>query len=295
MGSILDQLEDMALERASSMSDEEFLLRGLWRVDYRCRPNHWERLMTFGFLVAQTAHQGCCYTEFGTTSVQDIPESFIGVDARTMAHRDLFQQIAVLDAIYGSLCGPADLSLGVTGTPADKAAQRAALVVAEVLRELDGTGGHLVANIGVIGNFIHMLRAHGINVKASDNDEGLIGRRLNGISIESGANSLEFVADSDVALVCGETLASETLDDILKVAKDNHTKVVIFAVSGCHFAEEYVRSFGVDVVVSEPQPQYLFQGTSHIGIYRRGRLWRRHHDRDEALSDRKGIRSGIYG
>lgn len=275
MGSILEQLQEIALERTSSMPDEEFLLRGLWRVDYRCRPNDWERLMAYGFLIAQTAHQGCCYTNFGTAAIGDISESFIGVDARTMAHRNLFQQIAVLDAIYGSLCGPADLSLTVTGTPAEKAIRRAALVITEVLRELEGTGGRLVANIGVIGNFIHMLRAQGINVKASDFDERLIGRRLNGVTIASGTNSLDFVADSDVALVCSETLASETLDEIIKVAADNHTKIVIFAVSGCHFAEEYIRRFGVDVVVGEPQPQYLFQGTSHIGIYRRRPLSRR--------------------
>lgn len=269
MGFILDQLQEMALERTSSMPDEEFLLRGLWRVDYHCRPNDWERLMAYGFLIAQTAYQGCCYTEFGVSAAEDVSESLIGVDARTIAYRSLFQRIAVLDAIYGSLCGPADLSLTFTGTPAEKAAQRAALVVAEVTRELEDSSGHLVANIGVIGNFIHILRAQGINVKASDFDSKLIGRRLGGVTIASGDYSLGFVADSSVALVCSETLASETLDEIIKVAADNNTKIVIFAVSGCYFAEEYVRSFGVDVVVSEPQPQYLFQGTSHIGIYRR--------------------------
>jgi hypothetical protein len=269
MGFILDQLQEIALERASSMPDEEFLLRGLWRVDYHCRPNEWERLMAYGFLIAQTAHQGCCYTDFGSTAVEDIPESLIGIDARTIPCRSLFQRIAVLDAIYGSLLGPADSSLTVTGTSAEKAERRATLVVAEVIRELECSRGRLVANIGVIGNFVHALRARKIDVKASDFDKRLIGRRLSGVEIASGDNSLDFVADSDVALVCSETLASDTLDKVIKVAADNHTRVVIFAVTGCHFAEEYVRSFGVDVVVSEPQPQYLFQGTSHIGIYRR--------------------------
>lgn len=269
MNSILEQLQENALERTRSLPDADFLLRGLWRVDYRCRPNDRERLMAYGFIIAQTAHQGCCYTEFGMAPIEDVSEPYIGVDARTMPYRNLFQRIAVLDAIYGSLRGPADLSLTVTGTPAEKSVRRATLVVNEVLRELEGIGGRVVANIGVIGNFIYMLRAQGINVKASDFDERLIGKQLNGITIASGTNTLNFVADSDVALVCSETLASETLDEIIKVAADNHTKLVIFAVSGCHFAEEYVRSFGLDVVVSEPQPQYLFQGTSHIRIYRR--------------------------
>jgi hypothetical protein len=269
MGLILDQLQDMALERVSSMPDEEFLLRGLWRVDYRCRPNDWERLMTYGFLIAQTAHQGCCYTDFGATAIGELSESLIGVDARTIVHRSLFQRIALLDAIYGSICGPADASRKVTGTPAEKAEQRAALVVAEVVRELEDTAGRVVANIGVIGNFIYMLRMRGINVKASDFDENLIGRQLSGVTIASGIDSLDFVADSDVALVCSETLASDTLDEIIRVAAENNTRIVIFAVSGCHFAEEYVHSFGVDVVVGEPQPQYLFQGTSHIEIFRR--------------------------
>lgn len=269
MGSILDQLQEVAAERTSRMPDDDFLLRGLWRVDYHCRPNIQERLMTYGFLMAQTVHQGCCYTDFGSIAIDEISGSLIGTDARTIEHQNLFQHISVLDAIYGSLCGRANSSRTFAGTPAEKAACRASIVVGEVLRELESTGGRLVANIGVIGNFIHQLRRNGIEVKASDFETKLIGQTLSGVTIAHGSRSLDFVADSDVALVCGETLASETLEGIIKVAKDNHTKLVIFAVSGCHFSEEYVRSFGVDVVVSEPQPQYLFQGTSHVEIYRR--------------------------
>ncbi len=73
--------------------------------------------MAYGFLIAQTAHQGCCYADFGATAIEEISESLIGLDARNIAYRTLFQRIALLDAIYGSLCGPGSLSLTLPGLP----------------------------------------------------------------------------------------------------------------------------------------------------------------------------------
>jgi hypothetical protein len=43
----------------------------------------------------------------------------------------------------------------------------------------------------------------------------------------------------------------------------------MFAETGANFGEEYCRTIGVDVVVSEPFPFYIFQGVTRIEIYRR--------------------------
>jgi hypothetical protein len=48
------------------------------------------------------------------------------------------------------------------------------------------------------------------------------------------------------------------------------TKLLLFAETGANFGEEYCRSIGVDAVVSEPFPFYIFQGVSTIEVYRRG-------------------------
>jgi hypothetical protein len=266
---ILHYLSQAALERSRLFPDEEFVLRGLWRMDYLAQPNAEERVMRYSFLMAQTRQQGCCYADFGSVGADAIAGVPLGRDARTIRTGSVAERIAVLDAVYGTLCGRADESHVLAGTPGEKASRRAELVVAEVLRELDRRKSRRVANIGVMGNFIHHLRRHSVHVTASDLDPELVGGYVDGVQVIHGSRSLELVADSDVALVCGETLATETLDDIIKTAHDNDTALVIFAVSGCHFAEEYVRTFGVDVVISEPQPQYLFQGISQIEVYRR--------------------------
>jgi hypothetical protein len=266
---ILDYLSQTALERSELFPDEEFMLRGLWRMDYLSQPNAQERIMKYSFLMAQTRHQGCCYADFGSVDADAIAGIPLGRDARSLPTGNVAERIAVLDAVYGTLCGKADEAHVLAGTPGEKASRRAELVTAEVLRELAGRKGRRVANIGVMGNFIHHLRRHSVDVTASDLDPELVGDYVDGVHVIHGSRSLELVAESDVALVCGETLATETLDDIIRTAHDSDTALVIFAVSGCHFAEEYVRTFGVDVVISEPQPQYLFQGISQIEVYRR--------------------------
>lgn len=269
---ILDFLSQTALERSQMFPDEEFMLRGLWRVDYHSQPNAEERIMKYSFLMAQTTHQGCCYTDFGSVKVDTIAGSLLGHDARTLPTSDITERIALLDAVFGTLCGKSNESRILAGTPGEKASQRAELVTAEVLRELDRYNSRRVANIGVMGNFIHHLRRHTVDLTASDLDLELVGEYIDGVNVVHGSKSLELVADSDVALVCSETLATQTLDDIIRTAHASRTALVIFAVSGCHFAEEYIRTFGVNVVISEPQPQYLFQGISRIEIYRKASI-----------------------
>jgi hypothetical protein len=45
--------------------------------------------------------------------------------------------------------------------------------------------------------------------------------------------------------------------------------LLLFAETGANFGEEYCRTMGIDTVVSEPFPFYIFQGTSTIEVHRR--------------------------
>jgi hypothetical protein len=66
------------------------------------------------------------------------------------------------------------------------------------------------------------------------------------------------------------TLATDSLDLIISEARQAGTKLLIFAETGANFGEEYCRTLGVDTVVSEPFPFYIFQGLSTIEVYRNG-------------------------
>lgn len=64
------------------------------------------------------------------------------------------------------------------------------------------------------------------------------------------------------------TLATDTLDQILEAAQENDTRVLVFAETGANLGEALCR-LGVDTVVGEPFPFYIFHGTSQINVYRR--------------------------
>ncbi len=65
------------------------------------------------------------------------------------------------------------------------------------------------------------------------------------------------------------TLTTHAAGDIVDVCREHDTKVVMFAETGANFGEEYCQTIGIDAVVSEPFPFYIFQGMSRIEIYRR--------------------------
>ncbi|MFG1952016.1 Rossmann-like domain-containing protein [Micromonospora sp. NPDC048830] len=268
MDSILDDLRAIVAERGRSVPDEDFAIRSLWRVDHRSQPTVYERFMVYSFVMAQTVRQGCSYADFGSVRIGPWTDALIGQDAREVRGLSVEEDIAILDAAFGALPRrPAETHV-IDGWPEQKALRRAELIVGETMRLL-AHGGRRVAQIGVMGNLIHHLRGEDVDLTASDFDPDLIANGILGVPVVSGDESPRLVAESDVALVCGETLASQTLGELVSAAHEHGTKLVVFAVTGCHFAEEYCRTFGIDTVISEPQPQYLFQGPSTLEIYRR--------------------------
>lgn len=272
MEDILETLRTIVVDRSRDLPDDDFRLRSMWGVDYRSRPTAYERFMVYSFVLAQTVRLGCCYADFGTVKLGEPSDALIGEDARLVRGDTLEQDIAVLDAAFGALPrSPAQL-VTVDGAPEAKALARAETVVGEAVRLLSRTKGRRVAQIGVMGNLIHHLLREDVEITASDFDPELIEHGILGVPVTSGEHSAQLVAESDVALVCGETLASRTLEELVEAATENDTRLVVFAVTGCHFAEEYCRTFGIDTVVAEPQPQYLFQGPSTLEIYRKDAL-----------------------
>ncbi|HVP56758.1 MAG TPA: DUF364 domain-containing protein [bacterium] len=266
---IFEILKEQALKKTSHLPDEAFTIRGLWKVDLAFRPNVHERTFRYNFLVAQTMGQGSCYCD----KELEINESLLGRDAREIISEMSCYEIAILDSIYASIPRSPAVVHELRGNSVEKAVERGAIIVDEVERLLARMGAApektMVANVGVVGNLIKALREKSYKVVATDLDSKIIGTSIHGVTVEDGARTYQAVRDADVAVITGMTLTTDALNDIVHVCQENQTRLVMFAETGANFGDEYCRTIGVDVVVSEPFPFYIFQGVTTIEIYRR--------------------------
>jgi hypothetical protein len=288
MASILEKIENNAHLRMNSHPSEVFKLRGVWRCDYVLRLTQEESVFHLHYLLAQTKGQGCCYYDL-TDEKPVVDESFLGKNVLSMRFKSRALQIAALDAVYSSLNGKPFKSIIIKGSNIEKAHRRATIVCNEVLsiiRKRKPKQGNKfnVLNVGVVGSFLSILtRGKKLRVKASDLYEKVAGKTVHGVTVEHGTygsakshkrdtplgtRTLELVAEADLAVVTGMTLANGTLDGILATALEHKTALLIFAETGANFASEYCK-MGVDAVVSEPFPFYLTcDGPTRINIYR---------------------------
>ncbi len=268
---IFEILKEQALGKTAHFKDEDFTIRGLWKVDLAFKPNPDERTFRYNFLVAQTMGQGSCYCD----KQLEINEGLLGRDARDIISEMSCYEIALLDSIYASIPRTPQEVYELRGNSVEKAVKRGAIIVDEVERLLsritDSPEKVSVVNVGVVGNLVKALKDKGYNVRATDLDDKIIGTSVHGVTVEDGTKTFQTVRDADLAVITGMTLTTDALNDIVHICQENDTRLVMFAETGANFGEEYCRTIGVDVVVSEPFPFYIFQGVTRIEIYRRER------------------------
>ncbi|MFC1678714.1 Rossmann-like domain-containing protein [Elusimicrobiota bacterium] len=240
------------------------------------RLNPEESVFHLHYVIAQAKKQGCSYYEPAREEV-GLVESILGKNALCIPTSNRSIRIAALDAAYASmgLQGRPAKSYLLSGPNSVKARKRAKIVCAEamsILRKRRPKQGNKmrVLNVGVVGSFLSSLgRRSELTVAASDYYQGIVDRRIHGVHVESGGKTLRLLPKMDLAIVTGMTLANNTLDGILRIARKHDTAIVLFAQTGSHFASEYCR-MGIDVVVSEPFPFYLTcAGDTHLHVYRR--------------------------
>lgn len=268
MGEIYRVLRDQALEKSRDFPDDDFMIRGLWKVDLAFKPNVHERTFRYAFLVSQTVGQGSCYCDKELV----IDEELIGKDAReVIAERDCYS-ISLLDSLYASIPKNPYRVHEIRGTSIEKASLRNQILMDEVVSVLDTVKADnpKVLNVGVLGNLIRGLADKGYSVVATDLEERIVGTSIHGTRIDHGSKTFHHIAESDVAVITGMTLTTDAMGDIIEICKEKNTKIVVFAETGANFGEEYCTTLGVDSVVSELFPFYIFQGVSTIEIHRRG-------------------------
>jgi hypothetical protein len=268
MSEIYNILRSQVLKKTAGFADSDFTIRGLWKVDLAFRPNIHERTFRYSFLLGQTVGQGSCYCDRELV----IDEGLIGKDAReVIAEQDCYS-IAILDSLYSSIPKKPYRVHEIRGSSITKASLRNEILMGEVEAVLGTVKAEhpRILNVGVLGTLIKTLTNKGYLVTATDLEERILGTSIHGTMVEHGSRTFQYIAESDVAVITGMTLTTDAMGDIIEICKEKNTKVVVFAETGANFGEEYCATLGVDAVVSELFPFYIFQGVSTIEIYRKG-------------------------
>jgi hypothetical protein len=264
---IFGVLRERALELMASAPDDDFRVRGIWKVELAFRPNPAERTFQYTFWIAMTRGQGCCYC----TGDDPRGRELVGSDARELVKEKTCISIAALDSLYASLPREPAAVHQLSGNSIEKTKARTGIILAEAERLLAGVPRRCprVVNVGVVGNVLRDLRVKGYDVCASDLERDIVGSTVHGIEIQDGTRTFDLVGQSDLAIITGMTIATDSLELIVAEAQKAGTKLLLFAETGANFGEEYCRTIGIDAVVSEPFPFYIFQGASTIEVYRK--------------------------
>jgi len=266
---IFTALRERALERTTGAPDEDFRVRGIWKVELAFKPNPAERTFYYTFWIAMTRGQGVCYCTGDDPRGRELVDS----DARELVKEKTCISIAALDSLFASLARSPAAAYELKGDAIEKTRARTDIILAEAERLLAGVSGRCprVVNVGVVGNVLRDLRVRGYEVCASDLERDIVGSTVHGIEVQDGTRTFDLIGQSDLAIVTGMTIATDSLELIVEEARKAGTKLLLFAETGANFGEEYCRTIGIDTVVSEPFPFYIFQGVSTIEVHRKGK------------------------
>lgn len=267
---ILDDIKNSIKEK--NLTEQELTIRGLWAVDCLFKPNVNERTFNYKFIVAQTIGQGCAYSLVRNYDVEYL-QSLMGKNYLDLNIEDRALDVALMDSIYSTLQGESDSQIEISGTSITKTTDRTNVIVDETIKLIDKNNlkheKPLICNVGVVGNFIKALLEKNVDVIGTDYDSNIIGIKLfEKAEILHGDRTLGAIENSDVALITGMTFTTDTLDKIIFTANKFGTKLIMFAETGSNFGEFYVKN-GVDCVIGEPFPFYIFQGKSVLNIFRK--------------------------
>ncbi|MCL5730944.1 MAG: DUF364 domain-containing protein [Candidatus Thermoplasmatota archaeon] len=256
-------------------------ISGLWKINLMYQPKIGERIFEYEVIVCQTTlGQGASYS-FEAVDVklfsQLLGKSVSEIDFNSYDNFPL--KVAILDSIFSCFYpGTPALETGLSGRSSAKATSRAEIVCSEVLKILiDRIQGNrlkgkipTVLNIGYVSRFRTVLK-NLINHRflSTDLHPDLIGKMVDDVYVEDGNDkNEEYLKVADVAIVTGMTITTKTLTEIINSARRYDTSLVVFAETAYNLASHYI-NLGVDSVVCEEFPYYIFDGTSIIRVFRK--------------------------
>lgn len=237
---------------------------GLWKIDCKFNPNG-ERCFNYKIIVIKTKYQGAAYyvdniNEFDSESIVGSKISEIKIE-----HNGLL--LAILDSLAPRR--RPDTVINLQGDSISKSVERAEIIAryAEMLIEESNINKKIdFINVGVVTLLMKNLIRKGYIVKGSDFDKSIIDDK----DVFGGEHTLELVKQARVAIVTGMTMTNGTIMDILKVARDSGTKVIMFNETGAGL-NTFLLDLGVDIIISEPFPFYIYDGNTTIEVHIRNR------------------------
>lgn len=259
----IKEIEQIIWERTNK-SDR--IIRGIWSVDCFFNPSNNGRVFNYKFIVSQTKGQGCAYS----TNLEYQREYFyryIGRDFLEESIDDIAMKVSLLDSVFGLVLKPKNYEKKtINASSNEKLRWRTSIVLKEAKKLLGNLNGKRIVNVGVVGDFIKSFTETGALVIGTDFDESIIGKRIFGnIDIIHGSNTLNEIANSDLAIVTGMTITTQTIDEIIDCCQKNNVKLIVFAETGANLAGYYINK-GVDVFLAEHFPFYIFNGISVIDV-----------------------------
>ena len=262
MNSIRD-IEHIILERTN---ESDRIIRGIWGVDCLFNPLNNGRVFDYKFIVSQTKGQGCAYST-NMDYQREYFYSYIGRDFLRESIDDLAMKVSLLDSVFGLVSKPKNYIEKTKNASSDeKLKWRTSIVLEEAKKLLGNLNNKKIVNVGVVGDFIKAFTESGALVVGTDFDESIIGKPIfANTSIIHGSNTLNEIADSDIAIVTGMTITTQTIDEIIDCCQKNCVKLIVFAETGANLAGYYVNR-GVDVFLAEHFPFYIFNGISVIDV-----------------------------
>lgn len=239
-----------------------------------------ERIFEYEVIVCQTdLGQGASYS-FETVN-RDMFSELLGKNVSEIDFKnyDNFSlKVAIMDSIFSGFYPKSpSVEVNISGRSSSKATTRAEIVGFETLRVLmDRIQGNrmknklpVILNIGYVSRFRTVLKElidH--SFLSTDLHPDLIGKMVDGVYVEDGnLKNEEYLEVADVAIVTGMTITTRTLSEIIEKARRYHTSLIVFAETAYNPASHYI-NYGVDSVVSEEFPYYIFDGTSTIRVFR---------------------------
>ena len=267
--SIVEYLKIRLSVLTKTMDSSQFVLSSVYKVDMTFRPNQLEMPFSDKLLVVQTkgGSGACCC--FGNCQIDET--DFVGLDIREIDTPNHCFQVALLDAGYSQVILSPTYSVKLVGSSYQKAFSRASIATYEVARCAKGMAAKSprVVVVGSVANIIMELSNLNFDVVATDLDVAVIGKSIGEVVVEDGyAKTLDYVAQSYIALVTGSSISSNTMGDIIRTALQNHTRIVFYSQTGANFANELL-ALGVDTFLSEQFPFYMFPGDSTVHVYRK--------------------------
>jgi len=253
----------------STLSEPQYSVEAIIAIYERAILYGDDHLYTDPYLLVQLASgaQGACFLHLEDWNTNDL-EMIAGRPVLDIIlNYPPHIQVALLDALYYHI----NLIEGILpteeyqfeGVGSEKSLQRA-----KTLFELaDIKRGNKVAIVGLIVDILRMALDKEAEVRVADLAES--GKSICGINIEH--NAMPLLDWADVVIITGNTLKTNTSEQLLKAASKNSLNVLVYSMTGHNIAPRYI-DYGANVVTCETFPYYWYANTpSKMRVYKKQR------------------------